>query len=192
MLLGFTTLGADEPLGGWGVPDRPASLLVTRRFFDLNVELMSPACSVAIDGDILGLATPLSVDEFARNQEFVTPLMQTGSCPGLDIELTQTCFGEETTIGVAPADPPKLTVPKSYRLNAEVGVFGVSAPDVNLSYIVPGDLGTVTWIAVDSVESVTAASARISTAQTDVIYVDADVASPDARMTQVLVDVIYQ
>ena len=148
MLLGFTALGGDEPLGGWGVPNRPETQFVVNRIFGLNVPLISPKCSVAINGDIMDLATPFSQDEFNRNQEFVSELMQGSTCNALSAQLFLDCFPDEVSIAAPKADEPRLVVPESRRMNAEFGAFGVATPSTTLTYL-SGSIANVDWIVVD-------------------------------------------
>ena len=152
MLLGFTALGGDEPLGGWGVPTRPETLLVTTRIFGLQRTIIDTVCSVAIDGSILDIASPFSTDEFQRNQEFVTEMMQAANCNGLDVELFTPCLAEEYSIAIAKGTVG-IQVVKDYRLNAEYGSFGLIQLDVTLAEAEAPDAEIsqvdVTWVVVD-------------------------------------------
>ena len=188
MLLGVTTLGGDEPLGGWNIPERPAALFATTNF-DLNTVVASPFCNVDLSGVILQLDTPLSTDQFERGQEFSDVMTGQGDCIALDAELTLPCFPDEIP---KPPEVPGLVVPASYFLNAEFATYGVSGFVDGLDKVSPGDESFVTWINVDAITAIPTPEARLSFLQSDVIYLDDSLATPSARMTNVQTDIIYQ
>lgn len=162
MLLGVTTLGGDEPLGGFNIPERPEALFATTNF-DLNTVIASPFCSVDLSGDILGLANPFGDEQFEYGQAFSDIITGEAQCIGLDDSLALPCFPD---VIVAPPPSVGLTVPRNIRLNAEFDTYGLSGQVVGFNPV------TVTLL------------------QTDVIYLDSSLANPDARVTQLLVDVI--
>jgi len=183
MLLGVTTLGGDEPLGGWSIPERPEALFATTNF-DLNTVIASPFCAVDLSGIILQLDTPLGTDQFERGQEFSDIMTGSVQCIDLDDSLTLPCFPDEIP---KPPDVPGLVVPAAYTLNAEFGTYGLSGSVISFNP------ATVTLMQNDVIyydSSLTNPDARVSTMQTDVIYLDDSLDTISARMTQVVVDVI--
>jgi hypothetical protein len=163
MLLGVTTLGGDEPLGGFNIPERPEALFATTNF-DLNTVIASPFCSVDLSGDILGLANPFGDEQFEYGQAFSDIITGEAQCIGLDDSLALPCFPD---VIVAPPPSVGLTVPRNIRLNAEFDTYGLSGQ------VIAFDPATVTMM------------------QVDVLYLDNDVANPVARVTQLSVEVIY-
>jgi|SRR5210317_2104462 hypothetical protein len=183
MLLGVTTLGGDEPLGGWSVPERTETLFETT-YFTLNTVIAAPFCSVDLSGDILGLNNPFGTDQFEYGQAFSDIITGEAQCIGLDDSLSLDCFTAEIA---APPPSVGLRVPRNVRLNAEFDTYGLSGSVISFNP------ATVTLMQNDVIyydSSLTNPDARVSTMQTDVIYLDDSLDTISARMTQVVVDVI--